>query len=211
VIWTTGYNEKRSLSWSTRSYRGNSPSSRETLAKELENGHKPNLGRGIIDASSTFSTASPHTRSQYSTRKDDPRNFVRWIEDRLWRCNSSGTVAERWSLEIISWFISAVCMAIVVIMLLFMKDKRIPAWPTTLTLTVFFKIGSAALLLPTSEALGQLKRSWIKGDSRMWDFEIFDLASRGAWGSILLLFRTKCVYVPPFLAWIERHTMPLCL
>jgi hypothetical protein len=52
---------------------------------------------------------------------------------------------------------------------------------------------SAALILPISEAIGQLKWTWFQGDTskEMIDFEIFDKASRGAWGSFLLLFRTK--------------------
>jgi hypothetical protein len=55
------------------------------------------------------------------------------------------------------------------------------------------KVASAALLLPVSEALGQLKWSWFQGgkSQKMWDFEIFDNASRGPWGSLLLLVRTR--------------------
>lgn len=55
------------------------------------------------------------------------------------------------------------------------------------------KIASAALILPISEAIGQLKWSWFHGKRSKdpFDFEIFDKASRGAWGSFLLLIRTK--------------------
>ena len=55
------------------------------------------------------------------------------------------------------------------------------------------KIASAALILPISEAIGQLKWAWFQGKTSKdaYDFEIFDKASRGAWGSLLLLFRTK--------------------
>jgi hypothetical protein len=55
------------------------------------------------------------------------------------------------------------------------------------------KIASAALILPISEAIGQLKWVWFRGaeSKDMIDFETFDKASRGAWGSFLLLFRTK--------------------
>jgi hypothetical protein len=58
---------------------------------------------------------------------------------------------------------------------------------------VLAKIATAALILPISEAIGQLKWSWFNGrkSKDMIDFEIFDKASRGAWGSFLLLFRTK--------------------
>ena len=58
---------------------------------------------------------------------------------------------------------------------------------------VLSKVASAALILPISEAIGQLKWTWFNGSEskEMIDFEIFDKASRGAWGSFLLLFRTK--------------------
>jgi hypothetical protein len=48
------------------------------------------------------------------------------------------------------------------------------------------------LILPISESIGQLKWAWFNGKSQnIIDFEIFDKASRGAWGSLLLLCRTK--------------------
>ena len=53
------------------------------------------------------------------------------------------------------------------------------------------KVASAALIIPTSEALGQLKWNWFHDSKAMCDFEIFDKASRGAWGAALLLFGTK--------------------
>ncbi|EOA91788.1 uncharacterized protein SETTUDRAFT_152831 [Exserohilum turcica Et28A] len=63
---------------------------------------------------------------------------------------------------------------------------------TFLTLAnVLGKTASAALIIPTSEALGQLKWHWFHDSKEIWDFEIFDKASRGAWGAALLLFRTK--------------------
>jgi hypothetical protein len=103
---------------------------------------------------------------------------------------------KRWLLEIISWLISALCMGAMLVVLYILKDDTVPKLPRGLTLNAFIavlsKISGAALILPTSEALGQLKWSWFQGDSKkMWDFEIFDNASRGPWGSLLLLIRTK--------------------
>lgn len=40
------------------------------------------------------------------------------------------------------------------------------------------KTASAALIVPTSEALGQLNWSWFSKSRAIWDFEIFDKASR---------------------------------
>jgi len=56
---------------------------------------------------------------------------------------------------------------------------------------VLGKVSSAALIVPTSEALGQLKWHWFHKSNAMWDFEIFDKASRGPLGALMLLFRTK--------------------
>lgn len=118
------------------------------------------------------------------------------IEQKLWKYSASGNIAKRWLLEIISWLLSASCMAAIIIVLFVLKNKPVPNWPLGLTLnayiTVLSRVACAALLLPASEALGQLKWSWFQGDSKkMWDFEIFDNASRGPWGSFLLLVRTK--------------------
>ncbi|KAL1594585.1 hypothetical protein SLS60_010346 [Paraconiothyrium brasiliense] len=55
-------------------------------------------------------------------------------------------------------------------------------------------IAAATLIIPTSEAIGQLKWIWFQGTAsrEMVDFEIFDKASRGGpWGSVMLLLRTK--------------------
>lgn len=58
---------------------------------------------------------------------------------------------------------------------------------------VLSKVASAALILPISEAIGQLKWTWFHGNEskEIIDFEIFDKASCGAWGLFLLLFCTK--------------------
>jgi hypothetical protein len=75
-----------------------------------------------------------------------------------------------------------------------LQDQPRTKWPLGLTfVTILSKIASATLILPISEAIGQLKWSWFHGKESKdaFDFEIFDKASRGAWGSFLLLIRTK--------------------
>jgi hypothetical protein len=67
-------------------------------------------------------------------------------------------------------------------------------WPLGLAvITILSKVASASLILPISEAIGQLKWSWFHGKNSKdaFDFEVFDKASRGAWGSVLLLLRTR--------------------
>jgi hypothetical protein len=127
-------------------------------------------------------------------------NIAQRIEQTLWNYNSSGNIVERWLLEIVSWLISAICMGSIIAVLIVLRDQPASKWPFIgigFTLNAFVsvlsRIAGAALLLPVAEALGQLKWSWfIKGDSKkMWDFEMFDNASRGPWGALLLLIHTK--------------------
>jgi hypothetical protein len=148
------------------------------------------LGLGIMDVPTSTATASPITEDEEAV------NIAQRIEKRFWRYNSSRNVMKRWLLEIVSWIISALCMGAILVLLAVFKDKAQPRRILGLTLNahiaVLSKIASAALLVPTSEALGQLKWSWFKsGSKKLWDFEIFDNASRGPWGSFLLLVRTK--------------------
>jgi hypothetical protein len=123
-------------------------------------------------------------------------NIAQRIEEKLWNYRSSGNIAKRWLLEIISWCLSAACMTAIIVVLFVLNHKPVPTWHMGLTvpalIAILSRVASAALVLPASEALGQLKWSWFQKDSKkMWDFEIFDNASRGPWGSFMLLLRTK--------------------
>ncbi|KAF9700647.1 hypothetical protein EKO04_001535 [Ascochyta lentis] len=135
-----------------------------------------------------------------ATSQYPPENIAQRIEQTLWRYTRSGNILKRWLLEILSWLLSAACMFAIIAVLVILKDERLTKWSlaekTGLTLNAYIsvlsKIAGAALILPVSEALGQLKWSWFLGHSKqMWDYEIFDNASRGPWGALLLLVRTK--------------------
>jgi hypothetical protein len=70
-------------------------------------------------------------------------------------------VVEWWLTEIVSWCFSAMCMAAIVGVLSFYDGRELPQWKLGITLNGFISVFSgfakAALLLPTTEALGQLK------------------------------------------------------
>ncbi|KAF2108493.1 hypothetical protein BDV96DRAFT_616292 [Lophiotrema nucula] len=129
--------------------------------------------------------------------KSSSANVAERIEKKLMEWSQSGNIAKRWLLEIICWALSALCMTAIIIVLYFYSGKPVPTnWPMALTLNAYIsilsKVAAAALIFPASEAIGQLKWSWFQGDTRkMLDFEIFDNATRGPWGSLLLLIRTK--------------------
>ncbi|EOA91783.1 uncharacterized protein SETTUDRAFT_133621 [Exserohilum turcica Et28A] len=176
------------------------PERAEKATYKHENTLKLDTGLGIQNGPPN----APSIRIQpppFENEKSEPApNIAQRIEERLWRWNASGNVMERWMLEIISWLISAICMGAIVAVLIVLRDQPASKWPFDsigFTLNAFVsilsRIAGAALLLPVAEALGQLKWSWfIKGNSKkMWDFEMFDNASRGPWGAFLLLIHTR--------------------
>ena len=166
----------------------------KTVQIDPESGCKTAFGLGIVN--NPFEPTPSAIRLTSYQRNESVPDIAQRIEERLWQYSSSGNVVKRWLLEIISWIISAMCMGAIVGVLIYFRDDKPPRWKLGLTLNtlvaVLSKVASATLLLPASEALGQLKWSWFQGGSkRLWDFEIFDNASRGPWGSLLLLIRTK--------------------
>lgn len=123
-------------------------------------------------------------------------SLAQQILESSWRSTASGNFLRRWQLEIICWTLSATSMIGIVVMLFIYKGEQIPKWPRGLTLNAYVsilsKVSSATLVLPITEVLGQLKWSWFQEHSKkIWDFEVFDRASRGPWGCFLLLTHTK--------------------
>ena len=147
-----------------------------------------------------YENEKDNLKQKEKAKIESDSNIAQRIEEKLWTWNSSGNVIERWLLEMVSWLISAICMGAIIAVLVVLRDKPITKWPFDrigLSLNTFVsvcsRIAGAALLLPVAEALGQLKWNWFinGGSKKMWDFEMFDNASRGPWGAFLLLIHTK--------------------
>jgi hypothetical protein len=137
-------------------------------------------GRHTTESLNTFENTKPSL------------DFTQRAEKKLAEYNASDNVFKRWLFEIVSWCISAACMVAIICIYLRIKDHPLSQNESYLNWTnVLGKVSSAALIVPTSEALGQLKWNWFHESKAMWDFEIFDKASRGPLGALMLLFRTK--------------------
>lgn len=115
------------------------------------------------------------------------------LEQKLAEYNASNNVFKRWLFELMSWIVSASCMTAIIVIYFHIRDRPISeGGGVYLTLTnILGKVSSAALILPITEAIGQLKWNWFHSSNAIWDFEIFDKASRGPWGAFMLLFRTQ--------------------
>jgi hypothetical protein len=140
----------------------------------------------------------PHQRSDTPESLDSFKNerssldFTQRIERKLAEYNASDNFFKRWLFEISSWLIGACSMIAIVLIYVRIQDETMYSSGTLLTWTnVLGKTASAALIVPTSEALGQLKWNWFHNSKAMWDFEIFDKASRGPLGALMLIYRTK--------------------
>lgn len=148
-----------------------------------DSGHNPQDAPRKASLADTPSTAESVKKGLDITQK---------IERKLAEYNASQNVFKRWLFEGLSWAVSALSMAAIVVIYLYLRDKPISKVGNLLTYAnVLGKISSAALIVPTTEALGQLKWNWFHKSNAMWDFEIFDKASRGPLGAIMLLFRTR--------------------
>jgi hypothetical protein len=102
-----------------------------------------------------------------------------------------------WWWELTSWLVSFSCFMAIVGLLLFYNGRQQPTYIVkgiTLNafIAVFSAIAKAAMILPVSEAIGQLKWVWMRSERRLSDFLAFDNASRGPLGSLILLSTTQC-------------------
>jgi hypothetical protein len=106
-------------------------------------------------------------------------DWTQKLEKKLAEYGASQNLCKRWLFEILSWAVSALCMGAIVGIYVWLKDRPMSQVGELLTYTnILGKVASAALIVPTSEALGQLKWNWFHDSKAMWDFEIFDKASR---------------------------------
>ena len=107
------------------------------------------------------------------------------LDEQNYQWFASATLGEGWlhHQAAPSWCFSAICMMIIIIMLWKVDGEALPKWKLGISINAFISIFSgfakSALLLPTAEALGQLKWSWFTNKRRMLDFEVLDSASRG--------------------------------
>ena len=114
------------------------------------------------------------------------------LENKLAEFNASRNVFKRWFFEISAWIVSALCLCAIVTTYIIVKERPLAELGSVLAITnILGKVATAALIIPTTEALGQLKWNWFNTSNAIWDFEIFDKATRGPWGAAMLLYRTK--------------------
>ena len=101
-----------------------------------------------------------------------------------------------WSWEVGSILVSIVCMSLIAGILFSMDGKparmwKLPIQPNSLV-AVFSTVAKSALLVPIAESIGQLKWDFFKPSRPLVHMQALDEASRGPWGAITLLWKTRC-------------------
>ena len=105
--------------------------------------------------------------------------YSRWITD--W-----------WALELLNWSLAALAFSMICLTLGIHQDRPVPQWPSTITLNSLLSLlsllGQWGLTGLAAKSIGQLKWLYfVQRDRRLKHFDTFDEASRGPWGSFLLL------------------------
>lgn len=99
-----------------------------------------------------------------------------------------------WWWEIMAMVLSFACMCAIVVLLTKIDNIPLQSWwlpiqPNSL-IAALTTIGKAALMVPAASCISQLKwRHFFLRPRGLADLELFDEASRGPWGSALLIAR----------------------
>ncbi|KAK4669186.1 LOW QUALITY PROTEIN: uncharacterized protein QC763_200780 [Podospora pseudopauciseta] len=100
-----------------------------------------------------------------------------------------------WWPEIASSLFSLLCIPALVILLRSYDDRPLSEWYLTITpnivIAFIFTICRISFIYPLVQALAQQRWNWFKSPRSLDDFRVFDEASRGPWGSLLLMIRMK--------------------
>ncbi|KAH6894460.1 hypothetical protein B0T10DRAFT_545972 [Thelonectria olida] len=142
--------------------------------------------RGERSSSSSDPTSkSPKSTPVLATRNARPKEI------------SIKRVLSGWYLEILWCITSAGCFCALCIILYQFDDHPLPKWPLGLTINPVIAflstVSRTGFVVPVCESISQLKWLWYRKERHLADFQAFDDASRGPWGSLKLLvvMRTK--------------------
>ncbi|KAF1848787.1 uncharacterized protein K460DRAFT_275609 [Cucurbitaria berberidis CBS 394.84] len=104
-----------------------------------------------------------------------------WVP--LWR--------KSWTAETCSCIFAFLSLLGLIATLLAHQDKPLPKWPQLVSInsivSLFSLLMRAGVGMALAEGISQSKWQWFRKARRLNDMERFDSASRGAWGSIMLL------------------------
>ncbi|KAK1624170.1 hypothetical protein BDP81DRAFT_112050 [Colletotrichum phormii] len=160
----------------------------EATARPFDEPRSTEIGRDL-PSKSTFASGETEYELVRTPSAEKTGNNTRRPSRRRWQ------ILKGWWPEIIWCLISVVCIIVLVTVLRSYDNQPLPNWPLGLTLNTVVAFISTfcrtSFVLPVVESLSQYKWNWYKSPRPLGDFAVFDEASRGPWGSLKLLLRTK--------------------
>lgn len=106
---------------------------------------------------------------------------------------AKATISWWWWWEIGGALLSIICVGLVLVVLFEANDIALAAWPLWIQpnslIAVFTTVGKSAMMVPIASCISQLKwRHFELRANRLSHLQVLDEASRGPWGSLMLLF-----------------------
>ncbi|KAK5997431.1 hypothetical protein PT974_02787 [Cladobotryum mycophilum] len=139
--------------------------------------------------------ASPGSGSR--VRLDQPGKFYILEKDNtVHRDPSVSRSLKAWMPEIWCCILAIVLLVVLAITLSLFDGQCLPDWPLGFTVNTAVALLSTvcrtAVVIPIAEGISQLKWNWfVTGQRPVRDIHVFDQASRGPWGSLMLLTKVR--------------------
>ncbi|KAE9980911.1 hypothetical protein BLS_008101 [Venturia inaequalis] len=118
--------------------------------------------------------------------------------------HSSSTVEKWWLFEFFAWFLGAIGLIAIVIILRTTEGNPTPNWyikskysSVKLTVTInsvislFSTLVKSTLLIPVIAGMSQLKWVWFRQGHHLSDYQRFDSAAKGPLGSLILIWKFR--------------------
>ena len=104
-------------------------------------------------------------------------------------------VFHAWRFEILSCLLFVLSLVAIFVTIYSHQGRPLPQWPYSISINslvaIYVVILKAAMLFVAAEGLSQLKWSWFKRSHPLEDLTRYDMASRGAWGAVRLLWTLR--------------------
>ncbi|KAI9147567.1 hypothetical protein HJFPF1_12593 [Paramyrothecium foliicola] len=108
------------------------------------------------------------------------------------------SILRSWWPELLACAVSVAAAGALVAVLQSLNQKALPRWPLGLTLNTLIAflatVARSTFIIPVTESISQAKWLWYRHSRPLEDFEVFDKASRGPWGSLRLIITTRASF-----------------
>lgn len=162
----------------------------DTTSQAYEVAHDTCLQRASNSVKSSATAGTSRSAVPKSTTANDGPAEPRPQTPLAWKA----TLLAWWQ-ELLWCFVSLCLIGALAAVLSYFNDKRLPELPLELTLNTVIALlatlARAAFVEPVSESISQLKWLWYRQQRPLKDFQDFDDASRGPWGTFQLVKTTK--------------------